>query len=98
MTMKSDTVSVLEGNTFVVGRRNVFTVEEPLFAAQSPCESGDNVLWRVTEALRDLFVYDARRPLVVVDGLGILGAPAFVVDEAAVMRLANHLNRALPLP
>jgi broad specificity phosphatase PhoE len=81
-----------------VDGRWVFTVEEPLLAARSPDESGDNVLWRVTRALRDLFAYDARTPLVVVDGLDILGAAAFVLDEAAVMRLANHLDRALPLP
>jgi broad specificity phosphatase PhoE len=81
-----------------VDGRWVFTVEEPLRAAQSPGESGDNVLWRVTRALRDLFAYDARTPVVVVDGLDILGAAAFVLDEAAVMRLANHLDRALPLP
>jgi broad specificity phosphatase PhoE len=74
------------------------TVEEPLLAAQRPGESGDDVLWRVTRALRDLFVYDAAAPLVVVDGLDILGAAAFVLDKAAAIRLADHLNRALPLP
>jgi broad specificity phosphatase PhoE len=81
-----------------VGGRWVFTVEEPLLAAQSPGESGDDVLWRVTRALRDLFVYDAVAPLVVVEGLDILGAAAFVLDGAAVIRLADQLNRALPLP
>ena len=81
-----------------VDGRWVFTVGEPLLASRNPGESGDNVLWRVTRGLRDLLVYDARVTLVVVDGLDILGAGAFVLDEAAVMRLADDLDHALPLP
>jgi hypothetical protein len=52
----------------------------------------------VTQGLRDLLVYDAGVTLIVVDGLDILGAAGFVLDEAAVMRLADDLDRALPLP
>ncbi len=87
-----------ETGTRAVDGRWVFTVEEPLLAARSPGESGDNVLWRLTRALRDLVVYDAGVTLIVVDGLDILGAGAFVLDEAAVTRLADDLDRALPLP
>jgi broad specificity phosphatase PhoE len=76
----------------------VFTIQEPLLVARNPGESGDNVLWRVTRALRDLVVYDAGATLIVVDGLDLLGAGAFVLDEAAVMRLADDLDHALPLP
>jgi hypothetical protein len=76
----------------------VFTVEEPLLAARRPDESGDDVLLRVTQGLRDLLVYDAGVMLIVVDGLDILGASEFVLDETAVMRLADQLDRALPLP
>jgi broad specificity phosphatase PhoE len=76
----------------------VFTVEEPLLAARRPGESGDNVLSRVTQGLRDLLVYDAGVTLIVVDGLDILGASGFVLDETAVMRLADDLDQALPLP
>jgi hypothetical protein len=76
----------------------VFTLEEPLLAARIPGESGDNVLSRVTQGLRDLLVYDAGVTLIVIDGLDILGAAGFVLDEAAVMRLADDLDRALPLP
>ncbi len=81
-----------------VDGRWVFTVEESLLAARSPGESGDNVLWRMTRALRDLVVYDGGVTMIVVDGLDILGAGAFVLDEAAVVRLAEDLDHALPLP
>jgi broad specificity phosphatase PhoE len=81
-----------------VDGRWVFTVEEPLLAARIPGESGDNVLWRVAQALRDLLVYEARVTLIVIDGLDILGAGAFVLDEAAVMRLTDDLDHVLPLP
>jgi len=76
----------------------VFRVEEPLFAARWPGESDDNVLWRVMQGLRDLSVYDACLTLIVVDGFDLLGAGAFLLDEAAVMRLADDLDHALPLP
>jgi hypothetical protein len=81
-----------------VDGRWVFTVEEPLLVARRPGESGDNVLSRVTQGLRDLLVYDAGATLIVVDGLDILGVAAFVLDETGVMRLADDLDGALPLP
>jgi hypothetical protein len=49
-------------------------------------------------ALRGVRAYDARSALVVLDRPGILGATAFVLDEAGLMRLANDFERALPLP
>jgi broad specificity phosphatase PhoE len=76
----------------------VFTVEEPLLAARRSGESSDNLLSRVTQGLRDLLVYDAGVTLIVVDGLDILGAATFVLGETEVTRLADDLDRALPLP
>jgi broad specificity phosphatase PhoE len=78
--------------------RWVFTVEEPLLAARRSGESGDSVLSRVTQGLRDVLVYDAGVTLIVVDGLDILGPAAFVLDETGVTRLDDDLDRALPLP
>jgi hypothetical protein len=76
----------------------VFTVEEPLLAARRPGESSDNLLLRVTQGLRDLLVYDAGVTLIVVDGLDILGVATFVLGKTEVTRLADDLDRALPLP
>jgi hypothetical protein len=76
----------------------VFTVEEPLLAARRPGESGDNLLAHVTQGLRDLLVYDADVMLIVVDGLDVLGAATFFLGETEVTRLADDLDRALPLP
>ena len=48
--------------------------------------------------LRDLLVYDAGVTLIVVDGLDILGVATFVLGKTEVTRLADDLDRALPLP
>jgi hypothetical protein len=42
--------------------------------------------------------YDAPAPLVVLDGIDLLGASTFRLDELGLIRPANGLERALPLP
>ena len=83
---------------YAAGGRWVFTVEEPLLAARASAESGSDVLARLAQAMRGLAAYDARAPLVVLDGLDVLGANAFTLDEAGLMRSADDLERMLPLP
>ena len=83
---------------YAVGGRWVFTVEEPLLASRAFAESGSDVLARLAQAMRGLAAYDARAPLVVLDGLDVLGASAFTLDEAGLMRSADDLERALPQP
>ena len=78
--------------------RYAFVTAEPLLAARSTDESGADVLGRLGQALRSLPEYEARTLLVVLDGLDLLGARVFVLDEAALERLADGLVRALPLP
>ena len=82
---------------YAVGGRWVFTVEEPLFVARAFAESGSDVLARLARAMCGLAAYDARAPLVVLDGLDVLGASAFTLDEAGLMRSADDLERTLPL-
>jgi hypothetical protein len=83
---------------FAVGGRWVFTVEEPLLAPQAPGETGADVLARLARALRAVQAFDAHAPLIVCDGLDILGASTLALDEHGLMRLADDLERALPLP
>jgi hypothetical protein len=83
---------------YAVGGRWVFTVEEPMLAARAFADSGSDVLARLAQAMRGLAAYDARAPLVVLDGLDVLGASAFTLDEAGLMRSADDLERALPQP
>jgi broad specificity phosphatase PhoE len=87
-----------ETAAFALRGRWVFTVEEPLLAAHVPLESGDDVLARLAQALRAIQACDGRSPLVVCDELDILGATAFLIDEAGLARLSDDLERALPLP
>jgi hypothetical protein len=82
---------------FALGGRWVFTVEEPLFVARAFAESGADVLARVAQAMRGLAAYEARAPLAVLDGLDLLGAGAFSLDEAGLLRAADDLERALSL-
>jgi hypothetical protein len=83
---------------YALGGRWVFTVEEPLLAARAFAESGSDVLARLAQAVRGLAAYDVRAPLVLLDGLDVLGASAFTLDEAGLMRSADDLERTLPLP
>jgi hypothetical protein len=48
--------------------------------------------------MRGLAAYDARAPLVVLDGLDVLGESTFTLEEAGLMRSADDLERALPQP
>ena len=87
-----------EAAAVVAGGRWIRTVEEPLLAPRGPGESGDNVLWRLAKALRVVHAHEAAAPLVLLDGLDVLGASAFVLDEDELMRFADELERLLPLP
>ncbi len=76
----------------------VFTLEEPLLAARNEHEDGGDVLARLAVALRSIAAYDANLPVIVCDKLDVLGATAFVLDELGLARLADDLDRLVPLP
>jgi hypothetical protein len=84
-----------EAAAIAVGGRWVFTVEEPLLAPRSPGESGADVLARLARALRLVTAFDANAPLIVCDGLDVLGAGVFALDERGVMRTADDLEQML---
>jgi hypothetical protein len=94
----SPSASARDTTAFALDGRWVFTVEEPLLAARLPAESSADVVARLARALHGVRAYDARSPLIVCDRLDVLGATTFVLDEAGLMRLADDLERALPLP
>ncbi len=83
---------------FAVGGRWVFMLEEPLLASRAFAESGEDVLSRLAQAIRAIDARDARALLVVVDGLDILGATAFSLDEEGLIQAAQDLERLLPQP
>jgi len=83
---------------FAVGGRWVFTLEEALLASRAFAESGEDVLSRLAQAIRAIDARDARALLVVVDGLDILGATAFSLDEEGLIQAAQDLERLLPQP
>ncbi len=83
---------------FAVGGRWVFMLEEPLLAPHAFAESGADVLSRLAQALRAIDARDAQSLLVVVDGLDILGAAAFLLDEAGLIQAAEDVERLLPQP
>jgi hypothetical protein len=73
-------------------------MEEPLFAARAFAKSGADVLARFVRAVLGLVAYEARKPLVVLDGLDVLGSSTFTLDEKGLLRWATDLERALPSP
>jgi hypothetical protein len=83
---------------YAIGDRWVFTIVEPLFAGQGFAENGADVVARFAEALRALPAFEARAPLVVLDGLDVLGSSVFTLNTARLMRSADDLERALPVP
>jgi hypothetical protein len=83
---------------YATGGRWVFTVEEPLLSPRAVAESGADVLARFARAMRGLAAYEAQAPLAVLDGLDLLGAAAFSLDETGLMRCADDLERLLPQP
>jgi hypothetical protein len=80
-----------------VGGRYVPTVEEPLLAGVLD-GSGEDALAQLAQALRAVQAYRARRPLVLWERVDVLGASSFVLDEDELGRLADDLERALPMP
>jgi hypothetical protein len=80
-----------------VGGRYVLTIEEPLLAAV-PGGSGEEALDRLAQAMRVVQAYDARAPVVLWDRVEIFGTSCFTLEEAGLDRLADDLERALPLP
>jgi hypothetical protein len=93
----SPSASARETAAFAVGGRWTFTIEEPLLARRAPAESGADVLGRLARALRGAAATDASTPLVVCDRFDILGATAVVLEEAGLLRLADDLERSLPV-
>jgi len=83
---------------YAVGGRWISIMEEPLLASRAFAESGADVLSRLAQAMRGLAALTARTPLVVLDGLDVLGAAAFTLDEAGLMRCADDLERLVPQP
>jgi hypothetical protein len=98
LVVTSPSALAREAAALAVGGRWVFTVDEPLLARRAAGESGADVFARLAEALRGLRAFRAHAPLVVCDGLDVLGAGVFVLDERGVVRMADGLERALPLP
>jgi hypothetical protein len=98
LVVTSPTERARDAAARAVGGRWVSTVDEPLLAPRALDESGGDVLCRIAQALRGLRAYEAKAPLVVLDGLDVLGASVFLLDEEGVMRCADDLERVVPLP
>ncbi len=98
LAVVSPTALAYEAAGLAVGGRWVDIVEEHLLAPRAPHESGNDVIARLACVLRSLSAFKAEAPLVVFDGLDVLGAGVFVLDEEAAVRFADDLERLLPLP
>jgi hypothetical protein len=75
----------------------VHTIDEPLLAGRGLGESAADVGARYAEALRVLHALDSRHTLVVVDELQLNGGGALRLDDAALLRHAQRIERELPV-
>ena len=100
LIVTSPSAKARETAAFAVRGRYVPMFDEPLLAARAPEEAGIDILARFVQGLRAVCASDerARSVLVVVDGLDVLGAAAFTLEEAGIERLADDLELALPFP
>ena len=98
MCLTSPSQAARDTAAYAFQGRWVLTLEEPLLAARNEHENGGDVLARLAVALRSIAAYDAALPFVVVDRLDVLGATTFLLDEPGVSRLADDLDRVVPLP
>ena len=98
LCVTSPSPAARETATRAMSGRWVFTVEEPLLRARVPAESWNDVVARYAQALRGLGAYETRSALVVCDDLRPLGDDVLVLDSDALGRVADDLERELPVP
>jgi hypothetical protein len=72
--------------------------DEPLLARRGDGESTADLAGRYAHALRVLHALDSRRTLVVVDDFPLDGRPTLELDDAGLLRYAQRIEQALPLP
>ena len=97
LVVRSPSELAHQAAAIAVGGRWVFTVDEPLLAPRAPGESGADVLARLARVLRGLPAYEALAPLVICDGLDVLGAGVFALDEDRVAHWVDGVEGLLPL-
>jgi hypothetical protein len=74
------------------------TIDEPLLAGPAAGESAADVWARYAEALRVLHALASRHTLVVVDDMRLNGGGAHELDDEALLREAERIERELPTP
>jgi hypothetical protein len=75
--------------------RYVRTVDEPLLAARRTGESAADFEWRGADAFRVLYALDTRLAFVIFDALPNVRASWLLLDESALLHLAERIERAV---
>jgi hypothetical protein len=75
--------------------RHVRTIDEPLLARRRSGESEGDYAWRCADALRMLYALDAQKAFVIFDVYVDTGHRPLLLDERALLRLAETVERAV---
>jgi len=75
--------------------RRVRTIDEPLLACRCSGESEADYAWRCADALRALYALDTRKAFVVFDPYVDSVHQPLLLDERALLRLAEAIERAV---
>jgi hypothetical protein len=75
--------------------RHVRTIDEPLLARRRSAESEGDYAWRCADALRALYALDAQKAFVVFDTYVDTVRRPLLLDERALLRLAEAVERAV---
>ncbi len=75
--------------------RYVRMIDEPLLARRRSGESEGDYAWRCADALRALYALDARKTFVISDTYVATVRRPLLLDERALLRIAETLERAV---
>ena len=78
--------------------RYVRMLDEPLLAARRLGESQADFAWRCADALRALYALETHSAFVVLDAFFGPGETPLLLDGATLLRFAESIERAVPLP
>jgi hypothetical protein len=92
LCVKSPSTQAAKTADFVFAGRNVPTIDEPLLAAQGVYESPVDLAGRYAEARRVLYELETRVALVIVDALRTVRSTALVLDDSALLRIAEWIE------
>ena len=98
LCVKSPSTRAANTADVVLAGRIVPRIDEPLLAAHGVYESRADLAGRYAEALRVLYELETRVALVIVDAFRTIRSTALVLDDSALLRIAELIESEVVTP